>query len=190
MAAAALTGPHGVTGDHADGVVVLVEDSGSDPGTVATTLAHRLGTPAHPVTAGIAGPVRPDSGLAGAHAEATRCAEALVALGRTGAGAAPGDLGFAGVLLADRPDIAGYVEATLGPVLRHDTERGSELLGTVEAWLDAGESPRRAATGLHVHVNTVAQRLDRVGALLGPHWQRPDRLLEVRIALRLHRLRR
>jgi len=42
---------------------------------------------------------------------------------------------------------------------------------------------------LHVHVNTVTQRLDRVGQLLGPQWQRPERALEVQLALRLHRLR-
>jgi DNA-binding PucR family transcriptional regulator len=42
---------------------------------------------------------------------------------------------------------------------------------------------------LHVHVNTVTQRLDRVAQLLGIDWQKPDRALEVQLALRLHRLK-
>ena len=40
-----------------------------------------------------------------------------------------------------------------------------------------------------MHVNTVTQRLDRVGQLLGGDWQKPDRALEIQLALRLHRLR-
>ena len=40
-----------------------------------------------------------------------------------------------------------------------------------------------------MHVNTVTQRLERVGQLLGPDWQKPERALEVQLALRLHRLR-
>ena len=39
-----------------------------------------------------------------------------------------------------------------------------------------------------MHVNTVTQRLERVGRLLGREWSAPDRALEVHLALRLHRL--
>jgi DNA-binding PucR family transcriptional regulator len=39
-----------------------------------------------------------------------------------------------------------------------------------------------------VHVNTVTQRLERVGRLIGKDWSTPDRALEVQLALRLHRL--
>jgi hypothetical protein len=34
----------------------------------------------------------------------------------------------------------------------------------------------------------VAQRLERVGRLLGPDWQSPARALEIQLALRLHAL--
>ena len=49
-------------------------------------------------------------------------------------------------------------------------------------------SPARTKDDLHVHVNTVAQRLQRVGRLLGADWQDPARALEVQLALRLRRL--
>jgi len=43
---------------------------------------------------------------------------------------------------------------------------------------------------LHVNANTVAQRLERVGLLLGRDWQRPEQSLELQLALRLRRLMR
>ena len=36
-----------------------------------------------------------------------------------------------------------------------------------------------------MHVNTVAQRLDRIGVLLGADWAEPGRALELQLALRL-----
>jgi DNA-binding PucR family transcriptional regulator len=59
---------------------------------------------------------------------------------------------------------------------------------TLEAYFGAGASASRAAETLHVHVNTVTQRLERVSQLIGDQWQQPDRALDVQLALRLHRL--
>ncbi len=61
-------------------------------------------------------------------------------------------------------------------------------MGTLEAYFASGCSPARTKDVLHVHVNTVAQRLERVGRLLGDDWQCPDRALEVQLALKLYRL--
>jgi len=87
-------------------------------------------------------------------------------------------------------DIDGYVHRVLGPVLDYDARRGTVLRQTLEAYFGAGASPARAAEVLHVHVNTVAQRLERLGSLLGAGWQQPERALELQLALRLYRLRR
>lgn len=186
--AAAAGGRAGLVAEHEGTVVALLP--GTDPAAAAEPLAHPA-TPEEPegaVTVGAAGPVHPAGGLAEALVEARRSAEALVALGRAGEAAAAADLGFAGLLLGDRPDVAGYVAGVLGPVAEHDARRGSELLRTLECYYAAGASPSRAAAALHVHVNTVAQRLERVGVLLGEGWQEPDRALEIQLALRLHRL--
>jgi hypothetical protein len=43
---------------------------------------------------------------------------------------------------------------------------------------------------LHIHPNTLYQRLARVGAVLGEGWREPDAVLELHLALRLHRLAR
>ena len=92
-------------------------------------------------------------------------------------------------MLGDGADVEGYLTRVLGPLLDYDFRRGSDLVGTLAAYFAAGASPRRAAAALHVHVNTVGQRLDRVTSLLGDDWQTPERALEIQLALRLHRLR-
>ncbi|MEU4277314.1 GAF domain-containing protein [Streptomyces tanashiensis] len=161
------------------------------PGILARTLSadltRALGAP---VTAGAAGPGCGPEALAALHAEARRCVTALHALDRSGEGADIAELGFIGVLLGDRADVGAYVERVLGPVLAYDTERGTDLLRTLRAYYDQGASLSRAKDALHVHVNTVVQRLDRVAQLLGPDWNTPARSLETHLALRLHRLTR
>ncbi|MER7162917.1 PucR family transcriptional regulator, partial [Streptomyces lydicus] len=93
-----------------------------------------------------------------------------------------------GLLLADTRDVDGFVHRTLGAVADYDARRGTELLRTLGAYFACGMSPARTKDELHVHVNTVAQRLERVGRLLGPDWQTPARALEIQLALRLHQL--
>ncbi|MFJ9942852.1 helix-turn-helix domain-containing protein [Streptomyces erythrochromogenes] len=189
----------GLAGLHHDDVVLVLpaEHTGPDPGPGvapgpgAASLAGELGQAlAGPVTVGAAGPVSGPGRFPDAHAEALRCRTALRALGREGTGAALGDLGFLGVLLGDQTDLGGYVRRTLGPVLDYDAKRGTELVHTLRTYFDEGTSRSRAAEALHVHVNTVVQRLDRIGRLLGRDWQRPERALELQLALRVHRVQR
>ncbi|WP_211373681.1 GAF domain-containing protein [Cellulomonas fimi] len=179
-------GHPGLVGEHAGDVVVLVP--GGDPSTVATRLAERLSGAGTPVTVGAAGPVVPENGLREAYPEAVRTSQALISLGTPGRGACATDLGFAGLVVGGTPDVGRYVTSVLGPLLDYDARRRSDLLGTVEAYFAAGMSPSRAAGALHVHVNTVAQRLERVAHVLGPDWAAPGRAMEVQLALRLHRL--
>ncbi|UER55745.1 GAF domain-containing protein [Kineosporiaceae bacterium SCSIO 59966] len=186
-ATAAASGTSAVlVGEQGHDVVVLVP--GEDASATARTLATRLARTAE-VTVGAAGPVVPVDGLVAAHAEAVRTVNTLVALGTPGRGAAAADLGFAGLVVGGAADVGRYVAGVLGPLLDYDARRGSDLVGTLEAYFAAGASPSRAAAGLHVHVNTVAQRLERVARLLGADWAEPARALELQLALRLHRLR-
>lgn len=152
--------------------------------------AGRSGDAATGVTIGAGGPTLGPAGVAEAYRIAQRCADALVALGLAGTSAAPADLGFVGLLMGGGgADIDGFVAATIGPVLDYDRRRGTVLRQTLESYFNSGASPARAAEVLHVHVNTVTQRLERLATLLGEDWQRPDRALEIQLALRLHRLR-
>ncbi|MET4924204.1 helix-turn-helix domain-containing protein [Streptomyces sp. PSRA5] len=177
----------GLAGIH-EGHVVLVAPTDT-PGPSARKLAAELGQAVgSPVTVGAAGPAAGPAELPTAHTEACRCLSALRVLGHTGHGGATDELGFVGVLLGDRADLGGYVRATLGPVLDYDAERGTDLVGTLDAYFAEGASLTRTKTALHVHVNTVVQRLERVGRLLGQDWNSPARTLEIQLALRLHGL--
>jgi type II secretory pathway pseudopilin PulG len=182
LTAAAAGSGRGLAGEHQGALVAVVP--GRDASAVAAELARRLGDG---VTVGAAGPVVPAAGLREAYAEALRTTDALVAMGMpAGSGR---DLGFAGLVAGGPADVDGYLRQVLGPVAEYDERRGSDLLGTLTAYFAAGASPSRAAVALHVHVNTVAQRLERVAALLGTDWQCPDRALEIQLALRLRQLR-
>lgn len=176
---------HGLSGLHHDHVVLVLpaDDTGSRARALAAELTQAAGAP---VTVGAAGPATGPAALAQAHAEALRCLSALRALGHTGRGADLPDLGFLGVLLGDDTNLDSYVRRTLGPVLDYDTRRGTELVHTLRAYFACGMSQSKAKDSLHVHVNTVVQRLDRIGHLLGPDWQSPERSLEIQLALRLH----
>ncbi|MEX0168258.1 helix-turn-helix domain-containing protein [Streptomyces sp. LMG1-1-1.1] len=183
---------HGLASARDGGTVLLLP---LGPGESAADLARQTarnlgGTLREPVTVGASAPVRtildqPDR-VAVAYQEARRCLDVLVLLHRSGQGAAAEDLGFLGLLLADSRDIDGFVDRTVGQVVGYDQRRGTDLVRTLEAYFASGMSPARTKDELHVHVNTVAQRLERVGRLLGPDWQSPARALEIQLALRLH----
>ncbi|MEV0411118.1 helix-turn-helix domain-containing protein [Streptomyces sp. NPDC050448] len=177
----------GLAGLH-QGRVVLLAPTDS-PGPLARSLAADLGQAlGTAVTAGSAGPAAGPEGLPGVYAEALRCLEALHALGHSGGGAGLPDLGFLGVLLGDRADVGAYVDQVLGPVIAYDTQRGTELVRTLEAYFAHGASLARTKDALHVHVNTVVQRLDRVRQILGDDWNTPAGALEIQLALRILRV--
>ena len=185
MSAHAAAGPGSIVGEHDGHVVALVPSE--DPHAAACELARRLrrlGT----ITVGGAGPVSSAEEVPPVWAEAARTTAALTALGMEGMGASAEHLGFAGLVVGSAPDVRGYVRRHLGPLLDYDARRGSELVKTLAAYFDAGTSPRHAATALHVHVNTVSQRLERITSLLGPQWQQPRPSLELQLALQLRHL--
>ncbi|MBB5130851.1 hypothetical protein HNP84_000539 [Thermocatellispora tengchongensis] len=178
---------HGLAAQRGDEVVLLLP--GADPGLLAKRVAGELSASlGRPATAGASGPVRGAGAVPAAYREARRCADALLALGRAGEGTSAAELGFVGLLVGEGRDIEGFLGSALGPVIEYDARRGTALVETLTAYFGAGGSLARTAEVLHIHVNTVTQRLDRIGRLLGTGWQAPERALEIQLALRLHRL--
>jgi DNA-binding PucR family transcriptional regulator len=184
-----LFGSDGISAERSGTVVLLLPHDGAAPGAVARGAAAQLTQlVGAPVTVAAAGPASGPQALADAHAEAVRCLRALCALGRVGDGAGAAELGFLGVLLGNERDVEPFVGATLGPLLEYDARRGTELVRTLGAYFACGGTLTRTKDELHLHVNTVVQRLDRIQALLGPDWNEPERALELQLALRLHML--
>lgn len=177
----------GLAGAHRDAIVALVP--GTDPAAVAATLISGLEDHAGQVTVGAAGPIVPEEGVRKAYAEAQQVATALIALGMAGQAGSASQLGFAGLVVGNTRDVDYYLDRVLGPLIAYDARRGSDLTATLDTYFTCGASPSRAAERLHVHVNTIGQRLERVSSLLGKGWQEPDQALEIQLALRLRRIR-
>ncbi|MFE4821911.1 helix-turn-helix domain-containing protein [Streptomyces sp. NPDC056704] len=183
------TGSGSVSAERAGALVLLLPYDGTGPGEAARGAAEQLTQlVGAPVTVAGAGPATGPRAIADAHAESSRCLRALHVLGRDGTGACAVELGFLGVLLGKDHDVDGFVAAALGPLLEYDAQRGTQLVRTLHAYFGCGGSLTLAKEELHVHVNTVVQRLDRIQALLGPDWNSPEQALEIQLALRLHLL--
>ncbi|MFD7156081.1 helix-turn-helix domain-containing protein [Kribbella sp. NPDC059898] len=171
-----LAGPYG-----GDLVLLFARTTPTSAARDLSELAKRTG-----VTVAVTGPAAWGEPLVEAHRQAARLVTTMVRLGRTAESATPDDLGVAGLVGASEVDVHAHLQHVLGQVLDYDTGRGTDLIGTLQAYFAAGQSPTRAATSLHIHPNTVQQRLDRITALLGEGWQSPSRALDVQVALRLH----
>ncbi|MBS2939381.1 helix-turn-helix domain-containing protein [Nocardioides sp. J2M5] len=182
----------GLAGEHRGAVVLVVP--GDDPQRVGAELQSVVAASGGSATVGVATTTDAlqDDRLARAHGEALRCLDTLVRLGRRGEVSDPAGLGVARLLLGDNdPEhVASFIDAAVGPVRDWDERRGTALLATLEAWFAAGGRLKETAAALHLHPNTVTQRLERVGELLGPGWREPARALDVQLALRLARLQR
>ncbi len=71
----------------------------------------------------------------------------------------------------------------LGPVRAYDERHRSELEHTVEVFLASGGRWAATAQRLHVHVNTLRNRLARIEELTGRDLQSTDDRVDLHLAL-------
>ena len=177
-------------------VIEPVERQDSNPSEAS---AARTGRPIidalkrHRITAsvGTSEPVTGFARLSAAHTEAHAVLRALQALSRDGEAADRAALGTAGMLLGamDSPFAGQLLTAQLGPLLSYDERRGTQLVHTAWTFHENGGALQESADSLHIHPNTLRQRLDRIDALIGATWRRGSRSLDVQVALRLWRMK-
>jgi GAF domain-containing protein len=141
-------------------------------------------------TVGVSAQTVSAAAVPGAFSEARSCLHALLALGRRGIVGGVESLGVYRFLLSGEvPDgVAQFIARTIGPLIAHDESRGSELAQTLEEYLSHGRQHAATAEMLHIHPNTLYQRLGRIKAVLGHDWSDADTALELLVALRLRRL--
>ncbi|MBB4682680.1 helix-turn-helix domain-containing protein [Amycolatopsis jiangsuensis] len=177
-----------LVGEHADHIVALTvdEDPAAAGRAVHAVVREALGAP----VLAVAGAVRELPAGLGAEVEAAEaCARALPALGLSDTAVTTDEyLPYAAMFGPDNARVPAFVRRVVGPVLDWDAEHSGTLLPTLAAYLGHRMSPVAAARALHVHKNTVLQRLERVGELLGTDWQDADRLFRLTVAVRLAHL--
>jgi purine catabolism regulator len=79
------------------------------------------------------------------------------------------------VLAADR---------VLGPVIEYDRQQGTELINTLQAYLECDRSPSRASELLFIHTQTVNYRIARIQELTGRSMRSTGDVSELWFALR------
>ncbi|MBX9920303.1 helix-turn-helix domain-containing protein [Mycolicibacterium frederiksbergense] len=85
--------------------------------------------------------------------------------------------------LDDPQRLRAFARAVLGPVLDYDRSRQTELIHTARVHLEHSLDRRATANALHLHPNTVAQRIRRLEELTGLQLSRPRDLLRLTSAL-------
>ena len=179
-----------------DGLAGLLEDdivlvaAGDSPKSIADRVHLGLSaTTDSPVTCAVSTAGDP-AGLPDAYRRAARSVRLLLSLGRAGDLGTDTALAPYALLFGEqsREDLDRFLDAILGRLTQWDQRRSAELTHTLLTYLDSGQSTAATAEALHIHPNTLRQRLDRVATVL-PEWQDPSRILEIHMALRLAALR-
>lgn len=96
------------------------------------------------------------------------------------------EIGSHALLLALQDDtvLSAFREALLRPLLEHDARRHTDLVATLERFLESGGAYQSTADALHVHVNTLRQRLARIEELTGRRLADMESRVDFFIALR------
>ncbi len=87
-------------------------------------------------------------------------------------------------LLASTPtdDLAEFVQHSIGTLVDYDRVNRTDLVETLDIWLQT-RNMAEAARRVHVHYNTLKNRLERVEAILGPIVDDSARSLECQVAI-------
>jgi hypothetical protein len=125
--------------------------------------------------------------LPGAYADAVDAIRVVVAARSMRTVVAVADVALERAISADPELSRAAVARWLGP-LESSPRTGPELVETLEAWFDAGESITGAARRLHLAARTVSYRLERIARLLGRSELDGEVRLRLATALLLRRL--
>lgn len=191
-AARATLGPQAIVWERRTAIAALiapVDDSPSTRRALAGRMSDELDLRLRTVSVSIGVGRRVDRPhlLARSFAEARRAVD----VGRWAKGrhvtAVFDDLGLERLLASASPEeLADYVDQTIGPLIRADQAQAGDLVESLAMWMET-RNVAAAARRLHVHYNTMKNRLDRVEAIIGPVLDEPRHLLECEIAVYVHR---
>ncbi|MCG7310659.1 helix-turn-helix domain-containing protein [Brachybacterium sp. ACRRE] len=171
---------------HGDHLCVLVPDAAAD------ALSALLDVAGSGVNAGWSSPVEDLERIPAAHRSAELALRSLAVLGVRGRSADGERIGMVGLMAEaiHRDPTLPSPLLVIRPLEDYDREHGTELTRSAWAFAESGRHVPRTAQMLHVHPNTVRQRLERIAGLLGEDWRAPARFLDLHFALRMWSLGR
>ena len=180
----AATLPSGTSFPDGDDLVIICPAADLDPTVRALRAALSSATFAAGLSAETPGRIRE---LRDALREARRTATGLLALHMRQTVADSSALGPLTLLLgaAGDADALQVAEQTLRPLATLPARRAAELRETMAAFLRHNQHMQRTAHQLHIHVNTLYQRLDALTDLFGQLWRTPQHSLALRLALEI-----
>lgn len=154
---------------------------------VAERVRAALATAARGVTVSVAVAGTGRESYAHSYRVARGALEVAIRSGNRGVVVELGDLGLAGLLLQlDDPDqLAAFSDRTLAPLAGYDREHRTHLVDTLEAFLGSRLSRPDTAAALHIHVNTVKQRIHRIEELTDCDFSDLDTVVKFATALTL-----
>jgi sugar diacid utilization regulator len=92
-------------------------------------------------------------------------------------------------LLASHPDeLSNYHETTIAPLVQHDEQYRTDLVRTLEAYLDTNCNMNVTAETIFAHRHTVAHRLERIQELTGLDASVHEDRERLGLGLKIHRL--
>jgi DNA-binding PucR family transcriptional regulator len=153
---------------------------------VLTLAGHRTG--GKPLAAGVGRLCLGLADYSDSFAEASNAVELAACRPEPGQLLTPADLGLLAVLGRgqQKQPLRELVTTALEPIVRADREKGTEYVKTLDTYLAADRHLERAAAELHVHVNTLRNRLAKIEELLGADLRDVDARFLLELALRVH----
>lgn len=178
----------GLAGEHAGRPTMLTEsaDLANTARSVHARLRRELRAPVRVVVELVT-----DQAWSRAFDLASRCCGLMHLLGIDDEGSTADRYAMFAVLfdVQRARDLDRFLADWVDPLVEYDERRSTRLVATLTAYFEQGGNLTRTAAALHVHVNTLLKRLERVESILGANWRNPDRTLQLQVALRLHSLR-
>ena len=191
-AARATLGPNAIVWTRSATIAVLVAPTTDEPAErrrIAEGLRHELDQRLRSVTVSIGVGRRVDTpdALPRSFAEASRA----VHVGRWAKGRHVtevfDELGLERLLAATpTDDLSEFVQGAIGPLVAHDRANHTDLVDTLAVWLET-RNMAEAARRIHVHYNTLKNRLERIEAIIGPVLSDAGRALECEVAVYVDR---
>lgn len=92
------------------------------------------------------------------------------------------------VLIPEHPNVDRFLRERLEILEAYDLAKKTNLVETLEMYLDTGSNIKLTAERMYTHYNTILYRLERIREITGHTMQETGYRLELEIALKLRRI--